>query len=373
MKILIFHATAGHGHKKVAEVIHQSFLDRGVPAGDIKVFDSLTFTPLPFRVSYPAVYFYSVKHTPGLWGWVYETLDIPWVYRIAKPFRAISNYFAGLHLMKYVKQHQPDVIISTHFFTPQMLGIAKRKGQIRARLITVVTDYLPHSFWVNEGTDTYWVMGEEAKTYLENRGVPSKQIVAGGIPTDRKFKPSGKRSEILAKYQFSPDRFTLLMTSGSFGLGPHDKILSELSGFADKIQVFVVCGNNKSIEDLLKSKTYSFPVKIFGFVDFMPELMEASDLIIAKPGGSTATETLVKELPMIVLDPIPGQEARNAHILQSHNASFFMKEPEQARIILESILKEPALLENKKKAMRNLAKPNAAEDLVTLTLRGAQA
>lgn len=365
-KVFLFHATAGHGHKKVADVLAKSFQDRGT--ADVRVFDSLDMTPWIFKKSYPATYFYAVKYLPGVWGWFYETLDLKNVYAPLRWLRSLINKINGKKILDFVIQEKPDVLICTHFFSAELFATAKKNGLISSKLITVITDFLPHTFWVNPGTDIYWVMSTDGQEELKRRGIPDSQIIAGGIPVDPACKPTGCKNEILAKYNFDPKRFTMLLTSGSFGLGPHQKILHELEEFKDKIQCFVVCGQNKDLQKSLEADKFPFPVKVFGFVNFMPDLMEAADLMIAKPGGATTTEALAKGTPMIILDPIPGQESRNAEIMKSHNAAFAMKEAPEARTILKSIFEHPRLLPLKKEAIAKLAKPHAADDLVSFVL-----
>ncbi|HXV28473.1 MAG TPA: glycosyltransferase [bacterium] len=372
MKIFVYYGSAGHGHQKVAEVIGRALIARGVKPEEIKVQDALQKTSLLFRHTYPATYFWAVKDLPKVWGWFYETFDRAGIYPAVKPFRRILNKIEERKMMEEVRREQPDFIICTHFFPAEVFAAAKKKGLIQATLITVITDFFPHFFWVNDGTDYYWVMSEETKEDLIGRNVPREQIIPGGIPADPVFKPSGRKHEILKKWGFSTGRFTVLLTSGSFGLAPHDEILKSLEVFSDRIQCFVVCGHNQSLQARLESAHYPFPVKVFGFVDFMPELMEASDLLIAKSGGSTTVESLMKEIPMVVFQPIPGQEMRNARLLKDYHASFFMEKPEQIRTILQTILDNPKLMDDKRKSIRSMAKPNAAEDLATFVLDEAR-
>ncbi len=368
MKIMIFHASAGYGHFKIGEVIAKAFHARGIDPKSCTLEDALDSTPPSFKKMYTDLYFYSVKHIPKIWGWCYETLDQLDIYALIRPLRSLHNRFYGKKLLKRVIQEAPDVIITTHFLSAELFATAKRQGKLKSLLITVVTDFLPHTVWVNDGTDFYWVMGEDAKKDLLRRKVPEKQIIAGGIPIDPAFTVRGDREKTLRKWGLEKNRLTILLTSGSFGLGPQEAILEALQGFSDKIQCFVVCGNNKSLLETLTARKYKFPTKIFGFVNWMPELMDASDLLIAKTGGATTSESLSKELPMVVLEPIPGQETRNANVLRANHAAFFMIQPEEIKTIVQTILQNPQLLEEKREAAARLARPSAAEDLVTFVL-----
>ncbi|MSR78027.1 MAG: hypothetical protein EXS63_07380 [Candidatus Omnitrophica bacterium] len=363
MKIFIFYAEAGHGHKKAAETIGKALIEHGNPPQDILIQDALDYAPGFNKKGYIAFYFYCVKFLPKLWGWFYDRADKGILYELTKPIRVIFNNINGERLIRKIVQEKPDLVISTHFFASEIVARAKRDGRTDTKLMTVITDFLPHTLWINDGTDAYWVMHEETKQEMIRRKVEAHRIVPGGIPVDPIFKPQKKRVEILQKYGFFEDRLTILISSGSFGIGSYEETLRQLETFKDKIQCFVVCGNNEEGRKILEQKTFLFPVKVFGFVNFMAELMEASDLMIAKSGGLTTAESLAKGLPMIITQPIPGQETRNAEFLKKHEASFFIQVPEQAKILLKNILEHPHILASKKEAIKRLAKPNSAQEI----------
>jgi processive 1,2-diacylglycerol beta-glucosyltransferase len=377
MKIDIIHATAGEGHRKIAMAVQDGLARYGRlgpgtgPGGlQVRLLNCLDFTDPSFQKAYTSFYYWSVRHVPNLWGGSYEALDHAWVYPLIRPLRSLSNDLHAKRLLEDIIQSQPDVIVSTHFLPPEILGRARQKGLIRSKMITVVTDFYPHTFWVNPGTDHYWVMADETKQDLVRRGVSEGIVTAGGIPILHAFQPTGKRLEILRKYGLEENRFTIFLTSGSFGLGPQEAILEELKAFKDKVQCFVVCANNKELKAILDGKVYPYPVKIFGFVDFMPDLMEASDLMVAKSGGSTTSEALTKGVVMVVMAPIPGQETRNVKLLKLRDAAYFLNDPHEIYGIVKGILDDPSSLQKKRDAIKLLARPNASEDLVKMILSG---
>ena len=59
-----------------------------------------------------------------------------------------------------------------------------------------------------------------------------------------------------------------------------------------------------------------------GYVNYVEKLMDASDCIISKPGGLTTSEAMAKGLPMIIVDPIPGQEDRNTDFLTNNGVAM---------------------------------------------------
>jgi processive 1,2-diacylglycerol beta-glucosyltransferase len=377
MKIDIIHATAGEGHRKIAMAVQDGLARYGrlgsqKGPGDLQVrlLNCLDFTNATFQKTYTSIYYWSVRHVPDLWGGSYEALDHAWLYQLIRPLRAFTNTFHAKRLLEDIIKNQPDVIVSTHFLPPEILGRAKQKGLIKSKMITVVTDFYPHTFWINPGTDHYWVMADETKQDLVRRGIPERIVTVGGIPILPAFQPTGKKTETLKKYGLENNRFTILLTSGSFGLGPQEAILEELKMFKDKVQCFVVCANNKELKAILDAKVYPYPVKIFGFVDFMPDLMEASDLMVAKSGGSTTSEALTKGVVMVVMAPIPGQETRNVKLLKLRDAAYFLTDPHEIYGIVKGILDDPSSLQKKRDAIRLLAKPHASEDLVKMILGG---
>lgn len=368
MKVHIYQVPAGHGHKKVADVIAQK-LKQIAPSASVETLDALSFSPPWYNRFYTGIYYHSVKRTPDLWGWFYETLDNPFVYKCITPVRTYWNRFIGNKLIDFVLREKPDVAVCTHFYPAEVLGILKQKGLIKTKILTVVTDFHVQTFWINPETDFYWVMSEEGQKHLMSFGVKSEHIIPGGIPVEETFSRSGNRSEILKKWNFSENKLTLLLTSGSFGLGNQKDLLKELSEFSNQIQAFVVCGQNKSLKAELEQEKFDFPVQVFGFIDFMPDLMEASDLIIAKPGGSTTSESLAKNLPMVVMQPIPGQETQNANLLAKRNTSFFMREAPEIKTIVRTILTHSGILAEKKREIMRLAKPNAVFDISEFILK----
>ncbi len=369
MRIILLHASAGYGHYKVAEAIREGLIASGVRESEIVLKDALDETPPWFKHIYTSLYFNSVKYTPWLWGASYELADHAFSYQMfGRHLRRIVNGLMGKRLVELLFREKPDAVVCTHFMAPEVIGYLKTAGLTGAYLLTVITDFDPHTFWVNPGTDHYWVMSDEGKLDLERRGVPPEQITAGGIPVSLKFRPAGKKEEVRRREGLELNRFTIFITSGSFGLGPAKEVIGMLEEFSKSVQALVVCGKNEDQFKSLKNLCPSFPLKVYGFVSNMDELMEASDLLVAKPGGATTSESLAKGVPMIVLAPIPGQETGNANLLKQRNAAFFLGRSSDIRTLVKGILDYPQVLEEKKRSIQKLAKPDAALNLARFLL-----
>jgi processive 1,2-diacylglycerol beta-glucosyltransferase len=100
--------------------------------------------------------------------------------------------------------------------------------------------------------------------------------------------------------------------------------------------------------------------RIFGFVDNIHQLMDAADLLISKAGGLTSSEAMSKALPVLIVDPIPGQESRNTDIIVEHGAGWKAINLVNLSYKLQQILETPSILIQARKATQLLAKPGAA-------------
>ncbi len=367
MKVFICYSTAGEGHKKIAEAIEEE-LKTHPDLFSVLGFNAFDYVGDLFRESYPAVYFYAVKYIPKLWGILYEATDCPVVNRFVRPLRSLWNRIQSKKLREFVIREKPDLIISTHFFAAEVLASSKKRGEISSQLMTVITDVMPHSFWMNNGTDLYWVMAEESKQALLKRKISENQIKVGGIPIKKEFTREEDKSELLCKLGIMPERFNILFSSGSFGIGPTKKWLGEVNEFGSQLQVLVGCGKNRTLYESLENQKYSFPIILMGFVNNMHELMSVSDLLIAKSGGATTCESLAKNLPMLISAPIPGQETRNAEWLLRHQASYEIKFPGELKKLLAMILNNPGFLLTMKENIHAIAKPKASKDLVNYVI-----
>ena len=363
-KALFLYVDAGYGHRKVAEAVYHELVSRHQDNVQIEIFDALKKTNFLFGNSYAGVYFWLVVHASWLWAFFFSLTNSSFVYSLISPLRTVWNWLQSFKLRHYIQNGKYDYIVFTHFFPAEVCATLKRKGKIKSSLITIVTDVIPHREWANSGTDHYWVMAEESAKILTAYGVNHEQIYIKGIPVSSDFTEPINRTAIQKKLDLKENRLTILFTSGSFGIGPTEEVLISFSKLKDHIQVIVVCGQNKILLHNLNNRTFPFPIRLFGFVDNMHELMSASDVLIAKPGGATTCESLVKGLPMIMTAPIPGQESQNAEWLSAHHAAFKIDDAVEIKEIVARIVQNPNLLESLRTAIKTIAKPQATKDLV---------
>lgn len=362
MKYLLVYASCGHGHKKAAEYVAEELKRRGET--DVTLIDFLDYATPFCKWAYPFVYKYSVMYIPWLWAIGFDLTNIKGINWLIRIVRRVYNHISAPRLEKFFIEHNPEVIFLPHFFPSEASGALKQKGKITSTIVTMVTDAVAHATWINRGSDHFIGFSEQTKQELVKWGIPEKKIHVLGIPISSKFTLQGRRAEYRKKHGIDEGLFTVLLASGSFGMGPMERLVRLLERYAGKVQVMVVCANNKILFEKLKKETFTIPVKPFPFIDFMDELMEASDLLISKPGGLTMCESLAKELPLVISRPIPGQEMYNVDLLMSHDAAFRIQKVDEIIPIMDSIFADSQLLDKKRENIRTLKKPQATQEIV---------
>ncbi len=364
-KIFIIYTDAGAGHRRAAEALNK-VTGEIFPDAGISLFNVLDYTTPLFKKSYPAFYLFMVNRCPWLFGLGYYLTDIRVVERIARYFRRITNSIHCKAFEDFIVTEKPDLVISTHWLPNEIISSLKKRQKFNPFLATCITDYYPHAFWRNRGVDLYIAPNEDLIPRLTKLGIAREKVQTFGLPIDPQFGQRVNKAEIRKQLGMDTGLFTILVTSGGFGVGPIKELVAEIEKIDCPIQLQVVCGKNAGLRDELMAytKTSRHCFKIYGFVKNMDELMEASDVLISKSGGLTSTEAMAKELPLIVLYPIPGQEFSNSEFLLKHGAGLRARSAKQARSALEGLLAEPSRLDHLRKNIGKLARPNAAREIL---------
>lgn len=373
-KIVIAYATAGIGHKKAAIAIKAAFDEMAGKDAEVEIIDSLDYTNAFFKWVYLKFYLLMVNKLPLFWGLLYYLTDNPFLNLIISKIRNLSNRLNSKKLVNYLISSKPDVIITTHFFPSEIISDLKGKGIVDPLLISVVTDYRLHSWWVSNFVDMYVVGSEDAKSDLLGWKVDPAKIKILGIPVEPIFSKKLDREKILVKNSFKEEIFTILVIGGGFGVGPIEDIIKVAGDIALPIQIITICGHNKELVKRLEEvkKGLKAGINVLGFVDNVYEYMEIADILISKSGGITVAESLAKELPMIVISPILGQETRNAGFLIKYGAAFKVKKFSDLKEILEDLISHPEKMAKMKEAIHNIKRPTACYDVVKLALGGRQ-
>ncbi len=362
MKILVIHASAGAGHLKAAQAIYDGF--KKYTNHEVVFADSLDYTSPFFKNFYRRSYVLMVSQVPWLWGFFFQFVDLPWMQSISKICRRIFNGLNAQKLPRFLEKERFDYVFTTHFMANEVTAALKRKGVIDSKLVTVVTDFDVHRIWLSPETDFYAVACDWTEQKLLQLGVAREKIHVTGIPVNEKFLHPADRAELKKKLGLKENEFTVLIATGSFGIGPIEEILQILER-EDGLQMLIVCGHNRNLAERLRGRNYR-AAKIFGLVDNMHELMAVSDCMVTKPGGLSIAEALVSQLPMIFFHPIPGQETNNVRVLEKYGIGCM---PEDVVGIAGELRKLKTSRDAHLTALKltqRLARPSAVRDIISL-------
>jgi processive 1,2-diacylglycerol beta-glucosyltransferase len=387
MRILIATVTAGGGHLAAAAALDEAW--RARRPGDVveRVDLSKFFSPLHRKIHADG-YVKLVEHAPELWGMLFAKTDDPKVARRINRIQQLFPSRSRVRFTRFVEQFKPDAVLCTHYAPLEVLGrmrakirgtgvltvsVRRSKGIPPARTgeaetgrrsvplcVSVVTDFEAHALWMDPGVDLYCVAAEETKARLVSRGATEENVVATGIPIGAKFVFRPAVRAVRKMLGLRDDLPVLLVLSGGFGMGPVAEILAELDKVPGDFQTVVVCGRNDELRRELAGQDRKHPTRVLGFASNMHELMAVAELIITKPGGLTSSEALALGKPLLILDPIPGQEAANSDFLLERGAAAKANRVEDLPFRVEQLIGSKKLAEMAK-AAKALGRPKAAE------------
>jgi len=365
--VLILSAAVGAGHLRAAEALEAAFATSTFP-GEAHHLDVLRYTNRAFRTLYAQGYMELVNKAPDLLGWLYDRFDVPW-----KSSR-LQQAFEKLNLGPFVRlltDLKPDWALCTHFLPAGIIAWLRRKDRLVLPQAVAVTDFDVHAFWLIRDVEHYFVAREEAKVYLGQAGVPSERISVTGIPIHPVFAAPRDKSAMRRLHGLDEDLPTILLSVGGFGLDIASKILEHLLAMRAPVQVVAVAGKSADVRARLErvadaAAPRTHRVHVLGFTTAMDELMAAADLLIGKAGGLTSSEALARELPLLIINPIPGQEERNSDHLLEAGAALRCHTLSALPWKIESLLTDLDRLSRLRAGAKAAARPFASLDIVDI-------
>jgi processive 1,2-diacylglycerol beta-glucosyltransferase len=271
-------------------------------------------------------------------------------------------------MIRLLKRVQPDLCVATHFLPAEIIAWLIAKKKLLARNAIVVTDYDVHAMWLCRTVDRYYIAIEEAAEYLAHIGVPRQKLCVTGIPIDPLFVAPLPRLEARKQLGLDAEATMILISAGGYGLGPVEQLVKDLLELQRPWQIVAIAGKaektRKRLGELAKAAA-KFPsgasrLRAVGFTTDMDRYMAAADLMVGKAGGLTTSEALARALPMALVEPIPGQEGRNADHLLEAGAAIRCNNLPAAAWKIAALLDDPARLSRMRDAARRLGKPAAA-------------
>ncbi|HTY45615.1 MAG TPA: glycosyltransferase [Patescibacteria group bacterium] len=365
-RIILMYISEVSGHHS-ATLALENAIKALCPSAEILNINAFNYTnPISEKIV-NRIYMGIIKRTPQIWDYLYDNPAV--AKRIAK-IKATIHKFNSAKFKKLFDRFHPDVVACAQAFPCGMVADFKKLYQADIPLVAVLTDYIPHSYWLYDTIDYYAVPAEEISRSLVLKGVPPEKIKPLGIPFDHKFNEPVSQEKVLRKLGLAPDVPAVLIMGGGQGLGPIKTVIRRLEYAEAQFQQIIVTGSNKKLYRSLKRRIRHHRKKtlLFGYVHNVHELMSVSSLIITKPGGITTAEAMSKALPMVIINPIPGQEASNTAFLTARGAAVKIDNAKDIHLVVDDLLLHPEKLQSMRQAAGSIGKPTASLDIARLLL-----
>lgn len=420
--ILICFANVGSGHKVAAKAVEAAIEARKAANPErygkvnVVLLDAMNLCPEPFRIIMQGMFQELTQSLAGqhMLGYLYDMGDGG---RQKARFQAVAENLCLVPMLERIAEYRPDVVLCTHFLPAQLMATLRSRSRTLERRLpvaTVLTDLDLQYMWVQK-VDHMFVPREEARIMLDAyaaKGAPSAGAVSVvGIPIMPEFarhaaeSPAARRSEAIKalavwdRPETQPATWdpsvsgpwppaswpptwpvplpwpapedarpiVVFMSSGNAVIEMYESLL----GCRTALRLVVVTGRQADIRaDLARVPVPArHAVKLLGYVTQMPTLLSCADLLVSKSGGLSVAEAAALSVPMVVLDPIPGQEQRNADVLLEAGAAVKINDLPLLGVKVDAVLRgeRRAMMA---KAIHTLAKPNAAFTIADIILDG---
>jgi len=322
-------AAVGGGHNSAARALMEQ-LAREAPHVRCELVDMMSLVPGAFRAYYAGGFALAMTRLPWAYGLGFHLTNRPHCPRRSFGERlrlAWERWNTGRFAAKLLRD-RPALIVHTHFLAPPVVARLVAAGRADVPQAVVVTDNDVHRWWYSEGVEQWFLPNDDARATLDRWGIAPQRVAVCGIPIHPKWIAPVDREKVLAEWRLPTDRKIVLLSGGTeFTCGPVVKIARRIVAARADVCVVVLAGRNKKLLARLAATAEARDGRIVpqGFTDRLHELAEVASLMLTKPGGVTTSECLSKGLPMVLMNPVPGQEGANAEYFRRAGTAVVAK------------------------------------------------
>ena len=365
-RVMVITLSFGWGHVRAAKTIAEEFSPYA-PNAAVCVVDALARSRFLFQLGYVWPYWAMVRYSPDLWDRLFSR-RVKDKHRQTAPEWAFQ--FGCPEAFKSIREFEPDTIVATEVAACEIAVSAKRRGLTHARIVNVITDYETEPVWVQPEVDSYAVGDKHVADQLATWGAPLDKIQIVGIPIARSFLVPHDKHSTRAKYGLNDTAPVVLIMGGGMGPTHMDEVAARLLESERPIQIVALTGNDKRTRrrlDRLRSSP-SASLRVLGWTDDVPALMQVAAVLITKPGGLTIAEAAASALPLVLFDAIPGPERRNAQRVAEAGAGIWKNGAHQVAEAAVQLLHNEETRQRMSAKAKTLACPEAAAKIARLAL-----
>lgn len=357
--VLFLFSDTGGGHRSAANAIIEAletYFPGQVTTEMLDFFKA--YAPPPFD---KAVTTYApMAQVPDLWELGYRLSNGK--YR-SKLIQEVLWPYVRTATVNLVQDHPCDLFLSVHpiINTP----ILRALGPDHTPYLTVITDLVStHALWYNEKATLTLAPTEEARQRGIDLGLGPEKIRVVGQPIADQFRQPSPAREVLRQQLGWPEHgIVALVVGGGEGMGPMAELVQAIDQAQMGLMMAIIAGRNEALQESLKAANLRSAHKIYGFVDNMPALMNAADVILTKAGPGTISEAFIAGLPIILYSKMPGQEDGNVDYVVNKGAGIWAPYPEQVVTTLRFWLDHPEARQEVAETSKSLARPDASLEI----------
>ncbi len=349
----------GSGHRMIANTLKEKYEELGC---EVLVFDIFNEYSRLMNVMMEKLYLLSYKPViDKIYGYLYHSTD-------KEDGDSLDRFYALFKdiVVNIITGFNPDLIVNT--YNHRSVPLFKNTYYPDIPLISVITEYTLPSFWVHDSNDKFYVACDTTKERLENHGISPEKIAVTGIPVRENFERKLDKAELYEKYGLDPNKKTLVIFAGTYGvLKQLERICQGVDQF-EGLQTIVVCGLNHKLYKKLTKRDYK-NIIIERYINNIEEIYELGDFMVTKPGGTVLSEIVKTKMPVILYDPVPGQELENAMIFSKLKAGIIAKNVNEVLDSINYFLCIPESTELIRKNLEKLDYGNSTELIVRDSLK----
>jgi UDP-glucose-4-epimerase GalE len=316
-RIQVISASIGAGHDGAARELAGRLTERGF---QVECMDLISVFPGWLGPLLRGMYRRMLTRRPRL----YDSL-----FRIACTFNGAAPITRALlrpMRRRLLRRLPPDAraVVSTFPLGAQILGPLRLSRRLTVPAITYLTDFGVHPIWVSPGVDMHCAGHEVTRTQARDLGAGDTRVVGRLVsPLYRPASPEAKRGARQRLGLPVSGRFALLV-AGSWGVGELVATAAEVAGSGAAVPV-VVCGNNAEMYRAARNQGVGH---VFGWVEDMPAMLQAVDVLVENAGGLTALEAMACGVPVATYRAIPGHGTQNAEAMVQAGVTHWIHDRE---------------------------------------------
>ena len=361
MKVLILSITTGQGHNATAKAIGDYLETLGIES---KIMDTYRYLNPILAETVDKGYLFTSSATKTAYSKLYRMMEKRKKSKPIMSWTRLSNKIMAIKLKGFIRRYNPDVIVCTHIFAGILIDVLLELDKIHAKTLGIVTDFTFHPYWEEALHFDYIITPSELmEIQAQRKGFLPKQIKPLGIPINPKFTTSISKEVARETLGLNPNLKTLLIMGGSMGYGNLAETVQELDKIDEDFQMITVCGKNQEVKDKIDNLVTKKTILNYGYTDNVDLLMDAATCIVTKPGGLTSSEALAKNLPIIIVHPIPGQEYRNTDFLLNCGVAAKASSTTPLCEVIFQLFKNPKRLDLMRECISLIRKPNSTKDI----------